>query len=493
MASLTGTMLGKYQVFERIGRGGMADVYKGRHTRLDREVAIKVLHSHLAEGEDFMARFEREARAIASLQHPNIVQVYDFDIEGDQVYMVMEHIGGGNLKIRLQEAFQDKRYLPLDFVQQILEQIGDGLDHAHTQDMLHRDVKPANVLMHEDGRAVLADFGIARIMSNTEFTATGNLIGTPAYMSPEQGRGETLTVASDLYSLGIILHEMLTNDVPFDAETPLGVIHKQIHDPLPPLEEHRNDLPDPVVRVVEQALAKVTEERFETARALSEAFRIGSEMVSAAVDEGEDELQPTVVMEATSVAEDLESTVVMEEPETLDETEVMVEEQTVSDVEEEGEGKPEAVSKVEAAPISPATRDVVESSKSLRRYLPYVLGGLVIVALIIVGSLSGWFSGGSPKCGNVEQCLQFSEDAMQTDDFAGAILLLEGAIDQIPADQQPPFADLWCRRADALLELDRVDEAIQSFETCAGWTHDDPEFQELREEVNRRIEALIGG
>src|SRR5512136_1323917 len=189
MATLTGTTLGKYQVLERLGRGGMADVYRAHHTRLDRDVAIKVLHPHLIEGQDFLARFEREAKAVASLKHPHIVQVFDFDSQDDLQYLVMELIDGGSLRGRLEELAKSTARLPRDDTRRIFGHVASALDYAHRRGMLHRDVKPANVLLDRDGDAYLSDFGIARILSETQFTTTGALIGTPHYMSPEQGKG----------------------------------------------------------------------------------------------------------------------------------------------------------------------------------------------------------------------------------------------------------------------------------------------------------------
>lgn len=177
MASLVGKTLGKYQISERLGRGGMAEVYKAFHPQLERYAAIKVLHGFLAEGEDFQMRFQREAKAIAALRHPNIVQIYDIDFEDESYYMVMEFIDGGTLKER---QLQTKGPLPIAEMAQIFREVASALGYAHRQGVLHRDIKPANVLLDKSGRAVLTDFGIARIVSETQFTVTGTLVGTPA-------------------------------------------------------------------------------------------------------------------------------------------------------------------------------------------------------------------------------------------------------------------------------------------------------------------------
>lgn len=488
MATLTGKTLGKYQVFERIGRGGMADVYRGRHVRLDREVAIKVLHSHLAEGDDFRARFEREARAIARLQHPHIVQVYDFDILDDFIYMVMEFIQGGNLKLRLDGAFKQGRFLEFGFIQRVLDQVGSGLDYAHQQGMLHRDVKPGNILLREDGQAVLADFGIARILSSTQYTATGALIGTPAYMSPEQGRGEALTPASDLYSLGVITYEMLTNSVPYEAETPLATIHQQVYDPLPSMHSLRKDLPTDVIKVVERALQKEPADRFQSAGAFSGAFTSATaeseadeNTAAAKVEEIKDPeaLKETVLMEEEEQVE----TVVMEEEPALEEDKRVVE--PASSPEPSDEGQPET-----APPSRPLAEQLPDP---LRRYWALIVAGLALIVLIVIGAAAGWFSGGGVDCGDIGQCIGFSESAMRAGDFEDALNLLAAAIDQVSTDEEPSFAELWCRRGDTLLALDRLDEAVENFETCAAWTHGLPEFEDLRLEAQRRVDEILGG
>jgi serine/threonine-protein kinase len=492
MATLTGKTLGKYQVLERIGRGGMADVYKGRHARLDRLVAIKVLHSHLAEGEDFLARFEREARAVACLKHPNIVQVYDFDVENDTVYMVMEYIAGGNLRLQLEQAFQAKRYLGLTSIQQILHQVGRGLDHAHAQGMLHRDVKPANILLREDGQTVLADFGIARIVSSTHFTATGSLIGTPAYMSPEQGRGETLTPASDLYALGVILYEMLTNRVPFDAETPLAIIHKQIHDPLPGLADLRDDLPPAIVRVVKQALAKVPEERFQSGMDFSDAFQVGMVSPGREEEEKREELATTMVMEERQESGAGGPTVVMEENGMPVETTVTEEPPGRDGKEDRGTEERPVPGRMQAGGMPRTGKHTASSARSGRRFLPGILIAVVVIVLIVAGVVGGWFSSAAPACSEIGQCIQFSEDALQAGDPEEAVSLLEMAIERVPAGEQPPYAELWCRRGEALVALERIETAIGSFVVCAEWTHDEPALVGLREDAIRRAQELGG-
>ncbi|HET7089323.1 MAG TPA: ABC transporter substrate-binding protein [Anaerolineae bacterium] len=274
MADLSGTTLGKYQLIERLGRGGMADVYKGYQPGLDRYVAVKVLHPHLSEDPDFITRFRREAKSVADLRHPHIVQVFDFDIQGENYYMVMEYVEGGKtLKQLLQEMATKGERLPLDRTLDIVARLADALAYAHGLGMVHRDIKPANVLLPSLERPVLSDFGIARLLGETGLTGSGVMIGTPAYMSPEQGRGERGDACSDIYALGIVLYEMLTGRPPYDADTPYAVILKHINDPLVPPHAVIGALPEAVERIVLKCLAKHPEDRFASMGELRDALR----------------------------------------------------------------------------------------------------------------------------------------------------------------------------------------------------------------------------
>ena len=237
---LTGTTLGKYQVIERLGRGGMADVYRAFQPGMERIVALKVMHGHLAQDPNFITRFKREAQSVGTLRHPNIVQVIDFDVQDDEYYMVMEYIQGETLKAVLQR----RGPLPIGETLSVIGKLADAVAYAHGEGMIHRDIKPANVMFTKAGNPILTDFGIARIMDASGITVSGAFIGTPAYISPEAGRGEKVDERADIYSLGIVIYEMLTGTVPYDADTPYAVIMKHISAPLPPLRQIVAGLPD---------------------------------------------------------------------------------------------------------------------------------------------------------------------------------------------------------------------------------------------------------
>jgi len=296
---LTGKRLGNYRVVAALGHGGMAKVYKGYQPLLDRYVAIKVLAPRFATDEEFRARFQREAAAIARLRHPNIVQVYDFGARSSIHYMVMEYIAGDTLKMRIRAARAMDEQLSPHEILTVLRGVAAALDHAHAREIIHRDVKPANIMLrieepaqdtghgrpthgepsHTPGSEpfsrkfspVLTDFGVAKIMEGVQFTGTGMTIGTPDYMAPEQGGNGQLTRGADLYSLAVILYEMLAGDLPFTADTPVAVLLKHMSDAPPSIRARAPELPEALAQVMDRALAKTPQERYPTGAALVQA------------------------------------------------------------------------------------------------------------------------------------------------------------------------------------------------------------------------------
>ncbi len=262
---IIGQTIGRYRVVGHLGRGGMAEVYKAYQANLDRYVALKLMHAFLAADQDFIARFEREAKNVAALRHPNIVQVYDYDIHGGTPYMVMEFIEGDTLKTHLEKLAREGKTLPLAEALHIIREVGTALAYAHQRQMIHRDVKPANVMLDSSGRIILTDFGIAKILTGPSYTVTGATIGTPAYMSPEQGLGRPGDYRSDLYALGVMLYQLATGQLPYEADTPLAVMLKHVNEPLPLPRTFQPDLPDGIERIILKAMAKNPDDRFQSA------------------------------------------------------------------------------------------------------------------------------------------------------------------------------------------------------------------------------------
>ncbi|MGH2620058.1 MAG: serine/threonine-protein kinase, partial [Anaerolineales bacterium] len=244
-----------------VGEGGMAAVYKAYQPSIDRDVALKVLPRHFANDPQFVARFKREAKILAKLQHPHILPVHDFGEAEGYTYIVMPYVQTGTLA-----GLLTGRPLPLPRIQEIVSQVGMALDYAHGRGLIHRDVKPSNILIDESGNTLLTDFGLARIVEGAAtLTATGAIIGTPAYMSPEQGLGEKLDHRTDIYSLGVVLYEMATGRVNFYAVNNMSVFIKHINEPLPMPRKVNSALPEPVERVILKSLAKSPANRHQSA------------------------------------------------------------------------------------------------------------------------------------------------------------------------------------------------------------------------------------
>ena len=267
------TLGGRYQIQSLIGQGGMASVYKAYDPNLRRAVAIKVIHPHLSSNPEFFRRFEEEATAVAHLRHPNIVQMYDYNHDGDLYFMVMEFVLGETLQTRLKRLNASKRRLSIKEVITFTAEICDAAFYAHQRGMIHRDIKPANIMLDVDGKAILMDFGIARMVGASQHTATGAVLGTAMYMSPEQIQGLQTDARADIYSIGVMLFEMLSGKPPFEADSAMTLMMMHLNDPVPNLQDLQPDTPPDLLVLTNKALAKKREERYQSASELAAALR----------------------------------------------------------------------------------------------------------------------------------------------------------------------------------------------------------------------------
>ena len=276
---------GRYELQEMLGEGGMSVVYKAFDHNMKRTVAVKIIHPHLAKDPDFVHRFETEARALAQLRHPNVVGGLDFAQEGELYYIVMEYIPGESLQTVLQRLRERGEYLPIDEVVQLMIRLADGVDYAHRQGMVHRDLKPGNIIITPEGEPVLTDFGLTRIVGGTYHTRTGMVLGTVLYMAPEQVRGEHVDHRADIYALGVMLFELLTNRLPFQGNGLAEIMQQHLENSVPDPREWRPEVPAALVAIVRKAMAKSPDERFQSAAAFKaalEQFLAGDEAAAPA-------------------------------------------------------------------------------------------------------------------------------------------------------------------------------------------------------------------
>jgi serine/threonine protein kinase len=360
MSSLIGQSLGRYQILEQLGEGGMAKVFKAHDDRLDRFVAIKVIRiDQFAPSmlEEMLRRFEREARALAQLSYPNIVHVYDFGEYEGAPYLVMEYLSGGTLKLRSDTP------MPWQKALKIILPISQALASAHEHNIIHRDIKPGNILLTEKGQPMLSDFGIAKILESNEagtLTGTGMGIGTPEYMAPEQWTGQS-GPKSDIYSLGVVLYELVTGRKPYTADTPVGVMLKQVKEPLPHPRQFVPDLPLELENVILKALERQPEDRYQNMAEFTAA------------------LEALAISQNISVTMKMESTQAAKMSETIGETGLATGLPTISAVDK---GKPPAGlgAEIPLPPESPR-----KPSFSRRRWLPIT----VVTALLVLGLVLG--------------------------------------------------------------------------------------------------------
>ena len=350
----------RYQIEALLGQGGMSAVYRASDPNLRRLVAIKLIHTHLSTDPNFIGRFKEEAAAVARLRHPNIVQVHDFNVDGETYYMVMEYLVGETLQARLKRLNANGRCMPIDESLRLCIQVCEAAGYAHNHELVHRDIKPANIMLNVDGQAILMDFGIVKIIGGDYHTATGATIGTAVYMSPEQIRSQRIDDRADIYSLGVTLFEMLSGRPPYMADSALTLMMMVLNDPLPDLSEARTGIPESLELLVKKALAKDPAKRFQTMSEMAAALQqVREELLSSPlepaptlVDESETEAASPIPQPATVIDSSLDFGIA--QPPTASPPEIV----SSANIPQEREGTPPDLAikgePVKAAPAQPA-------------------------------------------------------------------------------------------------------------------------------------------
>ncbi len=266
---------GRYFIEDELGHGGMSTVFKATDANLKRVVAVKLIHPHLSDNSEFVRRFEAEATAVAQLRHPNIIQVFDFNHDGDTYYIVFEFVPGETLQAQLQRLNETGRHMEMPALLKTATSVGNALQYAHARGIVHRDIKPANVMLNVQGEAILADFGIVKMLGGTQHTATGAVLGTARYMSPEQIKGQQVDARSDIYSFGTMLYEMVGGRPPFNANSAMTLMMMHVNDPVPDVRQIRSEVLPELVDVINKAMAKEPTQRYQTmAELLSDLNRV---------------------------------------------------------------------------------------------------------------------------------------------------------------------------------------------------------------------------
>jgi predicted Ser/Thr protein kinase len=461
MSFAPGENVGPYRIIEQLGQGGMASVFKAYHPALDRFVAIKVLHPAFKEEPNFLSRFQREARVVARLEHPNIVPIYDFAEHRGQPYLVMKYIEGETLKARLRQSPLTKQE-----ALEIVQAVGNALTYAHERGVLHRDVKPSNILLSPDGAIYLADFGLARMAEAGASTLSKDvMLGTPQYISPEQAKGNLeLRESTDVYSFGVVLYELVVGRVPFNADTPFSIIHDHIYTPLPLPSQVNPNVPEVTERVLLKSLAKDPSDRFQSVEALVRSFRAA--VVEGRLPEGIE----TVVGGAAAVQEGEDQTE-LSEPDTASQTEL--------------------------------SRGAVE--KQPRRRWPWIAAGLgstVICLFVIVMALGAADtedlppadSGGEPvevPAGEPSELGDQEEQERAVDMLSDPGAAYERAEQLAKSDRKVLSAQAFIRAGDLFLRRDAFIEAADSYLRALGQDH--ILFEQQEDVVDRFTQAAFLG
>ena len=402
----------RYVIDELLGQGGMSAVYKATDPNLKRVVAVKMIHTHLSSNPDFVQRFEEEAAAVAQLRHHGIIQVYDFNQDDDVYYMVLEFVPGETIQDHLKRLNDSGRRISIANAVTYMADVCDAVDYAHQRGMIHRDIKPANLMLNPHGQVILMDFGIAKIVGGQRHTATGAVVGTAMYMSPEQIRGEQPDRRSDIYSLGVTLFEMVSGQPPFQADSAMTLMMMHVNDPVPDPRKLNPEVPDDLVAVINKALAKNPNDRYQTATQMASALR----NISARIKSGSildiPALGGTMIEDSPMVKAGSDATAYENIPSTPAGTMVESAQRpgvpagTVVESAPHSSTMPSirktnvAGTAIESSAVSPvpAPRTSSAQPKKSALSLPIIVGGLAVLACVVVGGIfmaSRLFGGGT--------------------------------------------------------------------------------------------------
>lgn len=386
----------RYEIEELLGQGGMSSVYRAYDHNLRRTVAVKMIHPHLSTDPNFISRFEEEAASVAQLRNPNIIQVYDFASEDNTYYMVLEFVPGETLEDSLDRLQKQGRRMEIKDAARYVANICDALEYAHTRGLIHRDVKPANIMLDVQGQAILMDFGIAKIVGGKQHTATGAVVGTALYMSPEVIKGEQVDKRADIYALGVTLFEILAGQPPFKADSAMTVLMMHVNDPIPDLKQLNQDIPDEMVAIVQKALAKDRNTRYQSAADLAQALRSFDSPISKPAQEGKTTIEAApedvgaTIVEEKSDASALDGTLIEEPASMLQGKATQIE-----------DTPPVKTADYEQShiPSPPGTPTSSGRGRKVDIPLPLMIGGGVVGLLILVGVIllgTGVFGVSSP-------------------------------------------------------------------------------------------------
>ncbi|MBI5352297.1 MAG: serine/threonine protein kinase [Chloroflexi bacterium] len=379
----------RYLIEELLGQGGMSSVYKATDPNLKRVVAVKLIHPHLSSNPDFVQRFEEEASAVAQLRHHGIIQVFDFNKDDDIYYMVLEFVPGETIQAHLKRLNDSGRKLSAEKSTHYMAEICDAVDYAHQRGIIHRDIKPANLMLNTQGQAILMDFGIAKIVGGQRHTATGAVVGTAMYMSPEQIRGEQPDRRTDVYSLGVTFFEMLGGHPPFQADSAMTLMMMHLNDPVPDPRKLNPEVPDGLVAVVNKTLAKNPDDRYQTAAQMATALRNALGGVKSGMSESATLVAGTLIKRSSTSLKNTDATTI--EPVNTSPQgnylgtmiESVPTESTLKPIYTTDIGR----TSIDISGVTPNIPNTKSRSKKSNLALPLILGGVFGIGCLILGGI----------------------------------------------------------------------------------------------------------